>query len=104
MVAGDPTWPLARSVLAAATIGMAYFGLSRVADIGLGNVRLAAFLAFLAGWADWIVLVAFILIAHVAGFVQALRALSHSRRGRIALGPALVTGLYAATALEFLGR
>ncbi len=93
-----------RSVLAAAVVGLLYLMLWRFADLGLGDVKLAATLALIAGWSGWQAVVAFVVLAHLLPVPFAVWRLVRHRRDRIAFGPALVVGLYAAVALAALAR
>jgi len=93
-----------RAVVAAIVVGVLYVLLWRFADLGLGDVKLVATLALIAGWAGWETVVAFIVLAHLLQFPFAVWRLARRRRERIAFAPALVVGLYLAVAVAALTR
>lgn len=93
-----------RAVVAAIVVGLLYLLLWRFADLGLGDVKLTATLALIAGWAGWETVVAFIVLAHVLQVPFAVWRLVRRRRERIAFAPALVVGLYLAVAVTALTR
>lgn len=70
--------------------------LNRVADVGLGDVRLAAVLGVLTGSFSWVTVLAFVVATHVVAVPEALWHLARRDSRRMAFAPALVTGLYLA--------
>lgn len=87
---------LVRSLVASAAVGAVYLVLNRVADIGLGDVRLAAVLGVIAGYFSWTTVLAFVVAAHFAAVPEALWHLVWRDARWMALSPAIVTGSYLA--------
>lgn len=88
--------PLARTLAAGTAVGAVYLVLNRVADVGLGDVRLAAVLGVLAGSISWMTVLTFVVATHFVAVPQALWHLTRRDSHRMAFAPALVTGLYLA--------
>lgn len=90
---------LARAAVAAAAVGLFYLLLWRFADLGLGDVKLVATLALVAGWSGWQTVVVFVVVANLLQTPVAVWHLARQRRDRIAFAPGLVIGLYLAVAV-----
>jgi leader peptidase (prepilin peptidase) / N-methyltransferase len=92
-----------RTVLAAATTAAVFLLLALFADVGLGDVKLAAPLGAALGYASWSALwLGAVLTFLLAGLFVALRMLiGHMRRGdQLALGPFLLAGCFATLCLR----
>ncbi|MCL1872245.1 MAG: prepilin peptidase [Promicromonosporaceae bacterium] len=93
------TWtPLVAGPAAGILVGVVFLALWRFTGLGLGDVRLAAALAPMAGAAGWQAVVAFVVAAHLLAVPLALWALARGRRD-IPFGPPIVAGVYVAIAL-----
>ncbi|WP_165399839.1 prepilin peptidase [Xylanimonas ulmi] len=88
-----------RAAVASVVVGLFYLLLWRFADLGLGDVKLAAALALVAGWSGWQTVVVFVVVAHLLQVPVAVWRLARRRRDRIAFAPGLVIGLYLAVAV-----
>jgi leader peptidase (prepilin peptidase)/N-methyltransferase len=87
------------AVLAAVTVLLAYAILALLGGLGLGDVKLAAVLALILGFAGWPAVVAGVLAAHLINGPIALFLLVSGRRRALPFGPALLAGaLLALTA------
>jgi leader peptidase (prepilin peptidase)/N-methyltransferase len=96
VVAGEPG-QAARAGLAAAVIGLAYLGVALLPSggLGLGDVKLAAVLAFVLGFLGWPAVAVGTVLPHLINGPVALVLLATGRaRRRTALpfGPALLVG------------
>lgn len=92
-----------RTVLAAATTAAAFLLLALFADVGLGDVKLAASLGAALGYTSWSALwLGAVLTFLLAGLFVALRLLTgYARRGDgLALGPFLFAGCFVALCLR----
>jgi leader peptidase (prepilin peptidase) / N-methyltransferase len=97
LLAGDPA-RLARAVLAAVLVGAGYLALALAGGLGLGDVKLAAVLAFPLGFVGWPAVVLGLVVPHLLNGPVALLMLARgrfSRRGALPLGPALLAGALA---------
>lgn len=95
---------LGLAVVAGLLVGTVYLALWRVTGLGLGDAKLAAVLALVAGWTGWQTVVAFIILSHLVVVPVVLWRLARGRRAPVAFGPALVAGLYGAEAITVLLR
>ena len=93
----------ARTILAAAAAAAVFLLLALFADVGLGDVKLAAPLGAALGYASWGALwLGAVLTFMLAALFVALRLLiDRTRRGsQLALGPFLFAGCFAALCLR----
>ena len=103
IVAGEPA-PAGRAVLAAALVGVAYLGIALLPGdgLGLGDVKLAAVLAFVLGFLGWPAVVAGTVLPHLINGPVALVLLLTGRvrrRSAWPFGPALLAGALLAVVL-----
>ena len=104
-----PTWvtghwsSLGRALVAAVVLGAGYLLLLLVSPggggLGLGDVKLAALLGLLLGWAGWGPVLVSVFAAFVLGGLGSLVLLALRRvslKGHIAFGPAMIVGAWAA--------
>jgi leader peptidase (prepilin peptidase) / N-methyltransferase len=103
--ADDGTWErLGRALIAAVALFIAFLVLAvvRPADLGLGDVKLAAPLGLFLGWFGWGILVAGALLSFaVAGVVAAILLIARraGARSDMPFGPAMVLGTALAVPL-----
>ncbi len=88
---------LGRALLGAAATTAFYLALAvaRPADLGLGDVKLAATVGLLLGWVGWSTVVSGTLLAFVLGGVAGLGLIAAGRAGRrtaIPFGPPMLAG------------
>jgi leader peptidase (prepilin peptidase)/N-methyltransferase len=93
-----------RALLAAVLVGSAYLTVALLpgGGLGLGDVKLAAVLAFVLGWLGWpAVAIGLLAPPLINGPVVLVLLITRRARGRTALpfGPALLAGALAAVAL-----
>jgi leader peptidase (prepilin peptidase) / N-methyltransferase len=93
-----------RAFLAAALVGLAYLLLALLpgGGLGLGDVKLAAVLAFLLGYLGWPAVLIGVIAPHLINGATALFLLARRRlhrRTALPFGPALLCGALAAVAL-----
>ena len=96
MLAGEPA-RVGRAVLAAALAGSAYLGIALLpgGGLGLGDVKLAAVLAFVLGFLGWPAVAAGTVLPHLINGPVALVLLLTGRvrrRSALPFGPALLVG------------
>lgn len=100
LIAGEPG-RLGRSALAGAMVGAAYLALALAGGLGLGDVKLAAVLGFLLGFAGWpAVLIGLVVPQLINGPIALVMLLQGRirRSGALPFGPALLLGALAALA------
>jgi leader peptidase (prepilin peptidase)/N-methyltransferase len=91
-----------RAFLAAAVVGLAYLLLALLPGdgLGLGDVKLAAVLAFVLGYIGWPAVAIGIVVPHVInGPIAVISLLRRTRRRAIPFGPSLLLGTLAAITL-----
>ncbi|GAA0563210.1 A24 family peptidase [Paractinoplanes ferrugineus] len=88
------------SLVAAVAVLIAYTILFLLGGLGLGDVKLAAVLALILGFAGAPALIVGLLAPHLIGGSAALFRLVSGRRGPFAFGPALLLGALAGLALQ----
>ena len=92
-----------RSVLAGAAVAGLFLVLALVADVGLGDLKLAACLGVVLGFVSWNMAVAGIAAGFCLAGLYAAAALATRRRtqlsGHLALGPPLLFGAFLVLAL-----
>jgi prepilin signal peptidase PulO-like enzyme (type II secretory pathway) len=93
---------LVRAVMAGGGVGIVYLTLWRFASMGMGDVRLAAALALVAGWIGWPAVIGFVVLPYVLMLPLAVFRLVRRDRRHVPFGPAIVMGLYAGVALAQL--
>jgi leader peptidase (prepilin peptidase)/N-methyltransferase len=96
-VIGDDWAAYGRAWAAAAACAVLYLVLllARPADLGLGDVKLAAVLGLLLGWAGWSIVALGVFLAFFVGGVVAVALLVSGRAGRrssIPFGPPMLVG------------
>lgn len=98
----DGEWGAYGRAWLAATAALAFYlllALLRPADLGLGDVKLAASIGLLLGWISWPVLVFGIFAGFVVGALVSIVLLATRRAGRrtaIPFGPAMLAGALVA--------
>ncbi|GIF24988.1 leader peptidase (prepilin peptidase)/N-methyltransferase [Actinoplanes tereljensis] len=88
------------ALVAAVAVLTTYTLLAFLGGLGLGDVKLAAVLALILGFAGWPAVVVGVLAAHLINGPIAVFRLLTGRRGPIAFGPALLAGALAGLALQ----
>ena len=98
LVAGEPG-RLGRALVAAVLVGAGYLALALAGGLGLGDVKLAAVLGFLLGFAGWAaVLIGVVVVPHLVNGPVAAVLLARGRvrrQGALPFGPALLVGALA---------
>ena len=97
LVAGEPA-RLGRAVLVAVLVGAGYLVLALAGGLGLGDVKLAAVLGFLLGFAGWPAVLLGLVAPHLVNGPIVLVMLARGRirrRGALPFGPALLLGALA---------
>ncbi|GIM88567.1 prepilin peptidase [Paractinoplanes toevensis] len=88
------------AVVAAVAVLTTYTILAFLGGLGLGDVKLAAVLALILGFAGWPAVVVGVLAPHLINGPIAVFLLISGRRRPIAFGPALLAGALAGLALQ----